>query len=1336
MKLKTSDLYQKAASSRGGFGFSDPQSIAQLYAHENLELRDDQHGGVFVRGLTVIPAQTVDEVLQVVETGFKLRATHETRMNSVSSRSHTIFTFHVTQKDRGTGQSTTAQLYLVDLAGSERLSRSESSGQRLVEAQSINLSLACLGKVVVALQTSDPRDGPSAAHIPYRDSKLTRLLQGALGGNAYTTLLATVHPRLSDLEETLSTLQFANRCQTVLNRPKVNYLFPGAEDVAKRIRQLEAELAITRHTFILYRCVCEWWGRECTRSGCATAALSPLTVLTQPPHSPLSPSLTPSLPPPPPRSLSSAVRLMRLLAEAGINGSLIADGKFRTEQGLVIGMTSDEAESHPYVIRAVALLSPEPSEEDVVLYTAAQEIKAKLLAAVIAAGAHTRAGGSAGTGPGPNAPMTDAAIERAVAMAITGMATAGGVIGAGVGIASVAAPASAAAAMASAAGLSSGASMSIAGSMASFSSGGGAGGPGAGGAGESYPGGAGAFTGTVGTPGGSFSEMDGGGMSSAPNSVPGTPSRPGSSVAGTPSRQRGGGGFRAVGSGAAGGGAASAAVAAQQHGDAHAGMGGIPYISSAGPHAGAGGPTSPSSHSVRGGGGAGRRMSAGGAPPGFPPYQQQGGAQSMGMGLAAGGNSLASMGSVGTLNTARSGGGAASSAAAAAALQQQQGRPVTSPSAFGGGGGGGLTVETRAPPGGGGGLTPSFSSPLAQMAMYGGGGTGTALASASATSSAAQAALRAQRELATSIAGSRLSTLPTLSPEQYAAEVAKLKSRVAELKKELDAARGKAETDGKWLQAQAKTEREKGDKAQAEAAEAIRAAREGLAKAKEEHAKQLTSLLKNSTRILSDQDRLALSTPRHMIPALLRDINLGAEAEPANATTALSNPASGADIEALRREYAEAVARLKTAHEAEVDELRRRAAADVAALTQQSAELETRYKAKLAGKKKEASDLRAQVEALQARLADVERKLAAAASDVPAKALGLDMGGGGGRWAAAGPAIASSPMAAASSRPSSSKPRLSASNAPPASPAATMGGGGGGGAHSLYPPPSPLHAWPQADPSYLRPGTAGSASVGSAYISSRPGTASGHVGSDDDPANAGGRGAGGGSASGRLGVPIAWSVAQTQQSNGRARRGTSATSCGRPSTSDPSPTGFGSGPSQEPPAAFPKSSLVLALEEIGRGKGGGEDGDALHRRGGGDAGSDLAASVHAAGRSVNGIALTEGGGGGGGAFRSPRPAAGSKAFTTSSQQQALARPQGQSLSDQLAAIGPRQGARAAHGAGASTTTAPSAGAAGGRGGGGGGMWMAGQGAGNVGAQASLDLQESSIPSVDSVGGRV
>ena len=148
-----------------------------------------------MKGLSIVTVQSVEEVLELVASSFSLRATHETRMNAVSSRSHTIFTFYVTQQDRGTGQSTTAQLHLVDLAGSERLSRSESTGQRMLEAQSINLSLTCLGKVVVALQQADPSEG-AQNHIPYRDSKLTRLLQNSLGGNSYTSLLATLHPRM------------------------------------------------------------------------------------------------------------------------------------------------------------------------------------------------------------------------------------------------------------------------------------------------------------------------------------------------------------------------------------------------------------------------------------------------------------------------------------------------------------------------------------------------------------------------------------------------------------------------------------------------------------------------------------------------------------------------------------------------------------------------------------------------------------------------------------------------------------------------------------------------------------------------------------------------------------------------------------------------------------------------------------------------------------------------------------------------------------------------------------------------------------------------------------
>ena len=195
LRLKTSELHSIARTQSHGFAAGDPNNISSLYALENLEMHEDAKGQVYVKGLSIVTVQSVEEVLELVASSFSLRATHETRMNAVSSRSHTIFTFYVTQQDRGTGQSTTAQLHLVDLAGSERLGRSESTGQRMLEAQSINLSLTCLGKVVVALQQADTSEG-AQNHIPYRDSKLTRLLQNSLGGNSYTSLLATLHPRM------------------------------------------------------------------------------------------------------------------------------------------------------------------------------------------------------------------------------------------------------------------------------------------------------------------------------------------------------------------------------------------------------------------------------------------------------------------------------------------------------------------------------------------------------------------------------------------------------------------------------------------------------------------------------------------------------------------------------------------------------------------------------------------------------------------------------------------------------------------------------------------------------------------------------------------------------------------------------------------------------------------------------------------------------------------------------------------------------------------------------------------------------------------------------------
>jgi hypothetical protein len=119
----------------------------------------------------------------------------------------------VLQKDKESGSSITGMLNLVDLAGSERLKKSESVGVRLKETLHINTSLTALGKVIVAL---DPTQ--ESAHVPFRDSKLTRVLQNSLGGNSYTTVLAAIHPHSMYYEECLSTLQFANRCRSVSNK--------------------------------------------------------------------------------------------------------------------------------------------------------------------------------------------------------------------------------------------------------------------------------------------------------------------------------------------------------------------------------------------------------------------------------------------------------------------------------------------------------------------------------------------------------------------------------------------------------------------------------------------------------------------------------------------------------------------------------------------------------------------------------------------------------------------------------------------------------------------------------------------------------------------------------------------------------------------------------------------------------------------------------------------------------------------------------------------------------------------------------------------------------------
>jgi hypothetical protein len=160
-------------------------------------------------------------------------------MNATSSRSHTVFTLNIVQKDRrlADAEVLSGVLHFVDLAGSERLARSQSEGRRFQEAVIINSSLSALGKVILSLADKN------AKYIPYRDSKLTRILTHSLGGNSHTTLMCCINPSMDNYEESLNSLQFAERCKNVTNRPTVNYVDPAKQSQERRVRRLLAEIA-------------------------------------------------------------------------------------------------------------------------------------------------------------------------------------------------------------------------------------------------------------------------------------------------------------------------------------------------------------------------------------------------------------------------------------------------------------------------------------------------------------------------------------------------------------------------------------------------------------------------------------------------------------------------------------------------------------------------------------------------------------------------------------------------------------------------------------------------------------------------------------------------------------------------------------------------------------------------------------------------------------------------------------------------------------------------------------------------------------------------------------
>ena len=182
----------------------------------SLELKESIDTGVYVKDLTSFVVKNVSEIDHVMQAGKKNRSVGATLMNQTSSRSHSIFTIVVECCEAAGDHIRVGKLNLVDLAGSERQSKTGATGDRLKEATKINLSLAALGNVISALV-----DGKSS-HIPYRDSKLTRLLQNSLGGNAKTVMCANAGPADYNYDETLSTLRYANRAKNIKNKPKIN----------------------------------------------------------------------------------------------------------------------------------------------------------------------------------------------------------------------------------------------------------------------------------------------------------------------------------------------------------------------------------------------------------------------------------------------------------------------------------------------------------------------------------------------------------------------------------------------------------------------------------------------------------------------------------------------------------------------------------------------------------------------------------------------------------------------------------------------------------------------------------------------------------------------------------------------------------------------------------------------------------------------------------------------------------------------------------------------------------------------------------------------------------
>ncbi|VVB06732.1 unnamed protein product [Arabis nemorensis] len=185
----------------------------------NIQIKENKTQGILLTGVTEVPVSDSTEALQHLCTGLANRAVGETQMNMSSSRSHCAYLFTIQQDSVNEKRVKAGKLILVDLAGSEKADKTGAEGRVLEEAKTINKSLSALGNVINALTSGS---SSKANHIPYRDSKLTRILQDALGGNSRMALLCCCSPSNSNASETLSTLRFGMRAKHIKASPRAS----------------------------------------------------------------------------------------------------------------------------------------------------------------------------------------------------------------------------------------------------------------------------------------------------------------------------------------------------------------------------------------------------------------------------------------------------------------------------------------------------------------------------------------------------------------------------------------------------------------------------------------------------------------------------------------------------------------------------------------------------------------------------------------------------------------------------------------------------------------------------------------------------------------------------------------------------------------------------------------------------------------------------------------------------------------------------------------------------------------------------------------------------------